>query len=102
MAHWPTLLSPKVEICNNGMKAQSQITHLLIFTVFSAIGYALRYAQSLDTDQQRLFYSTWPQNKTGVVHRYQATVDIRCYGHKFHPCIRFEIKSEIETCLHKV
>ena len=42
--------------------------------------------QSLDTDMQRLFYSTWPssfsfhidkrwtQNKTGVVHWYQATV----------------------------
>ena len=50
-----------------------------------------RKPQSLATDMRRLFYSTWPpsfssyisnrggerrwpQNKTGVVHRYQATV----------------------------
>ena len=46
------------------------------------------HPQSFDTDMQRLFYSTWPpsfsshrggerrwpQNKTCVVHRYQATV----------------------------
>ena len=46
---------------------------------------------SLDTDMQRFFYSTWPpsfssyvntggerrrsQNKAGVLHRYQATVN---------------------------
>ena len=59
-------------------------------------------SQSLDTDMQRLFYSTWPpsfsshirggerrwpQNKTGVVHRYQATVCEVLYaiGLSHHP-----------------
>ena len=54
--------------------------------------FGTKWAQSLATDKRRLFYSTWPpsfsshsnrggerrwpQNKMGVVHRYQATVQM--------------------------